>query len=464
MGTGFPKDFAWGAAAASYQIEGVAYEDGKGLSTWDVFCRRPGAVWMGQSGDVACDHYHRYAEDVALMKEVGLKAYRLSISWPRVMPEGTGKVNPKGLGFYDRLIDELTAKGIEPYVTLFHWDYPHELYCRGGWLNRESPDWFAEYASVIADRLSDRVANWMTLNEPNCFVGYGHIDAVDAPGLKLDLPDVLRLAHHVLLAHGKAVEALRARAKGPCRVGMAPAYIVRIPATDDPADVEAARTAMFSVDSVYPDTICSQFVGQPNYWWMDPIFLGRYPEEGLKYYGAAVPKITGADLETISQPLDFCGVNIYWGRRRRMGKDGKPEPVAEPVGGPLVIGAVPVTPEALYWGPKFLYERYGKPIVITENGMANPDWIASDGKVHDPQRIDFLRRYLSALRAACEDGVPVRGYFQWSIMDNFEWGLGYGRRLGLIYVDYPTQRRIIKDSGRWYSKVIASNGAALSEP
>ena len=240
------------------------------MSVWDAFCRRPGAVLHGDNGDIACDHYHRYREDVALMKEIGLKAYRFSISWPRVMPTGQGAINFKGLGFYDRLVDQLLATGIEPYITLFHWDYPYELQCRGGWLNPNSPDWFADYAGVIVDRLSDRVRNWMTLNEPNVFVGYGHIDGDMAPGLKLDLPDVLRTAHHVLLAHGKAVQVIRAKAKSSCRIGMAPASIVRLPATNEPADIEAARKALFSVDSVAPDNICSEFVGQPNYWWMDP--------------------------------------------------------------------------------------------------------------------------------------------------------------------------------------------------
>ena len=426
-----------------------------------MFCRKPGAIWAEQNGDVAADYYHRYSEDVALMKKIGLSACRLSISWPRVMPSGQGAVNPKGLGFYDRLVDQLLANGIEPYVTLFHWDYPYELYCRGGWLNAESPDWFAEYVGMVADRLSDRVKNWFTINEPNCFVGYGHIDGVDAPGLKLDLPDALRLAHHVLLAHGKAVQTLRSRSKSPCRIGMAPACIVRIPSTDDPQDVEAARQALFSVDSVVPDNICSQFVGQPNYWWMDPVYLGHYPEDGLKLYGAALPYFPTSDMEQIAQPLDFLGVNIYWGRLRRMGKDGKPEPAAEPVGQPLTVFKTPVSPDALYWGPKFLYERYKKPILITENGMGSFDWPTPDGKVHDLQRIDFLRQYLLALRKAIQDGVAVSGYFLWSVTDQFEWGCGYSVRTGLVYIDYQTQRRILKDSAFWYKDVIGSGGQSL---
>ena len=459
----FPEGFVWGAAAASYQVEGGGDEDGKGPSVWDTFCRRPGAILHGENADVACDHYHRYKEDVALMKEIGLKAYRMSISWPRVIPAGQGAVNPKGLGFYDRLIDELVANGIEPYVTLFHWDYPYELQCRGGWLNTSSPDWFAEYAGVVADRLSDRVANWMTLNEPNCFIGYGHIDGVDAPGLKLDLPDVLRAAHHVLLAHGKAVQVIRSRTKRPCRIGMAPASIVRMPATNEAADIEAARRALFSVDTVAPDRICSEFVGQPNYWWMDPVFLGSYPEDGLRRYGNAVPRFAASDMEQISQPLDFFGVNIYWGRLRRMGPDGSPEPVAEAPGHAMTMMGTPVWPDALYWGPKFFYERYGKPIVITENGVILSDWVALDGQVHDPQRTDYHHRYLLSLERAIQGGVEVSGYFVWSIMDNFEWALGHSRRGGLIYVDYPTQKRIPKDSAFWYRDVIASNGRSLHE-
>lgn len=462
----FPERFVWGAAAASYQIEGAAREDGKGVSTWDMFCRKEGAIWQGQSGEIACDHYHRYQEDIGLMKEIGLQAYRLSISWPRVIPEGTGSVNLKGLAFYDRVIDELLAAGICPHVTLFHWDYPYELYCRGGWLNRDSPDWFAEYVGVVVEKLSDRVRYWMTLNEPQCFIGLGHQRGIHAPGDKLGFGQVLRASHNALLAHGKAVQAIRACSKAECQIGFAPVGIINIPATDSADDIEAARQAMFSVTSMtgvhllgFPHKNCFN-----NTWWTDPVFLGRYPEDGLKLFGSDVPPIEDTDMKTISQPLDFFGVNIYTGQTTRAGEDGRPEVLLHPIGSGITAYGWPVLPEALYWGPRFFHERYQLPIIVTENGMSNCDWVSLDGKVHDPQRIDFLSRYLMALRRACEHGVDAHGYFQWSLLDNFEWSEGYKQRFGLVYVDYPTQKRILKDSAYWYKEVIASNGAFLGKP
>ena len=449
---GFPEGFVWGAAAASYQIEGAAYEDGKGPSVWDMFCRKPGAIWNGQSGEVACDHYHRYREDVALMKTLGLKAYRLSISWPRVLPTGIGVANPKGLAFYDALIDELLAAGITPYVTLFHWDYPYELYCRGGWLSPDSPLWFAEYTDLIVKRLSDRVRHWMTFNEPQVFVGAGHQVGDHAPGDKLGLKEVLRVMHHVLLAHGRAVQAIRAGAKLLPQVGFAPCGTVRMPASQKPEDIEAARRAMFLAA---PAQLW-------NFgWFSDPIFLKQYPADGVAAAGPAMPDLGPGDMELIGQPLDFLGANIYNGDYARAGVDGQPERVPFPVGHALTGYDWPVTPEALYWGPRFLWERYGKPIYITENGLANVDWVARDGQVHDPQRIDFTARYLLALQQAIHDGVKVHGYFHWSLMDNFEWAVGYRQRFGLVYVDYPTLKRTPKDSAHWYRDLIATNGASL---
>ena len=449
----FPQGFLWGAATASYQVEGAASEAGKGPSVWDMMCRKEGAIWNGQSGEVACDHYHRHREDVALWKDIGLRAYRFSISWPRVIPAGTGPVNEKGLAFYDCLVDQLLAAGIEPFVTLFHWDYPLELYYRGGWLNPASADWFAEYARAVVERLSDRVTHWMTLNEPQCFVGLGHRDGVHAPGDKLAFREVLRIAHHVLLAHGKAVQAIRAHSKGPAQVGYAPVGVVRMPASEAPEDVEAARRATFSITEPRDYWV--------NTWWMDPVILGRYPEDGLRAFAQDLPQFPDADLETICQPLDFFGVNIYRGEVVRAGSEGAPEPVGLPLGYPMTHFRWQVTPEALRWGPRFFFERYHLPIVVTENGMANADWVALDGRVHDPQRIDFTRRYLLELEKALADGVEVRGYFHWSIMDNFEWAEGYRQRFGLIYVDYPTQERILKDSAYWYREVIATDGASL---
>jgi len=450
----FPKTFTWGVAASSYQIEGAVHEDGKGPSVWDVFCQKAGNIWSSQSGGIACDHYHRYKEDVSLMKQIGLHAYRLSVSWPRVIPEGIGALNPKGLEFYDKLIDELLSAGISPYVTLFHWDYPYELHRRGGWLNRDSSDWFSEYVKVVVNRLSDRVKYWITLNEPQCFIGLGHQFGFHAPGDKLEFAQVLTAAHNALLAHGKAVQAIRTYSKVESQISFAPVGIVNIPATENSEDVEAARQAMFSVT----EKNCWN-----NTWWADPVFFGRYPEDGLALFGTNAPRIEDKDMKTICQPLDFFAVNIYFGQPTRASKEGQSEAIQLPVGYAMTAFRWSVSPEALYWGPRFFWERYKLPIIITENGMANVDWVSLDGKVHDPQRIDFLHRYLLELQKACRDGVKVGGYFQWSVLDNFEWTEGYKERFGLIYVDYPTQKRILKDSAYWYREVIASRGAILDK-
>jgi beta-glucosidase len=447
----FPQGFRWGAAAASYQIEGAANEDGKGQSVWDMFCRRPGAVWEGHTGDVACDHYHRFREDVALMKRLGLKAYRLSIAWPRLLPEGVGGVSDAGIGFYDRLIDELLGAGIEPWITLFHWDFPLSLYYRGGWLNRDSAEWFGDYAELVAKRFSDRVRHFMTLNEPQVFIGAGHMEGRHAPGDKFPFREVLLAGHHVLLAHGQAVRALRASARQPLSIGFAPVGLPNLPLTETREDILAARTATFSVTAQTAWT---------NTWWMDPVYLGSYPEDGLAFYGADAPEIRAGDMELIAQPLDFFGANLYQGSSVRAGDNG-PEHVARAVGSPLTAFEWSVTPDVMYWGPKFFWERYRKPIVVTENGISCRDWIALDGKVHDPDRIDFTARHLLALRRAIGEGVPVDGYFHWSFIDNFEWAHGYKHRFGLIFCDYATQRRIPKDSAEWYAQVIASNGASL---
>lgn len=445
----FPNDFIWGAAAASYQIEGAAYEDGKGLSVWDMMCKVPGRIWSGNTGDAACDHYHRYEEDARLMGEIGLKAYRLSISWPRVLPDGIGKINEKGLDFYDKLVDALLVNNVDPWVTLFHWDYPYALYCKGGWLNRDSADWFAEYASVIVDKLSDRVTRWMTQNEPQCYIGLGHLTGRHAPGLKLGFSDVLLAAHHSLLAHGKAVQAIRAHAGLKPVIGAAPCGIVRMPNSNTSDDIEAARESTFSITG----KDCWN-----NTWFADPMVFGHYPDDGIERFREEMPEIAVGDMETICQPLDFYGVNIYSGQRVYANHNGTAEILPTPDGPPLTTMEWEVTPEVLYWGPRFLYERYKLPIVITENGMANADWVHLDGKVHDPQRIDFLTRYLREYHRAIVDGVKCEGYFLWSVMDNFEWGHGYKQRFGIVHVDYPTGKRTMKDSAYWYKDVISSNG------
>ncbi|HTQ11915.1 MAG TPA: GH1 family beta-glucosidase, partial [Fimbriimonadaceae bacterium] len=425
----FRDSFVWGVSTASYQIEGAAFEGGKGPSVWDMFSHRPGATFEGHTGDVACDHYRRYKEDVALMKELGVKGYRFSLSWPRVMPDGECGVNQEGLDFYSRLVDELLKAGIEPWATLFHWDYPLALYYRGGWLNPDSPKWFAEYTQVVAESLSDRVTHWMTQNEPQVFIGLGMHQGSHAPGDKLGWKEVLLGIHHTLLAHGLSTQVLRATASKPPKIGIAPACGLSFPATTSAADIEAARQATFRVPAETTWHLA---------WWLDPIFLGKYPEDGLALYGDKMPRVTEEHMRLIRQPLDFLGMNVYHGTRVKAGEDGQPEVVKRAPGAPITAMKWPVEQECLYWGPKFYYERYGAPVVITENGLSNQDWVMLDGKVHDPQRIDYLHRHIGEFRKAAADGVPVEGYFQWSLLDNFEWAEGYRERFGLVYVDYPT--------------------------
>jgi beta-glucosidase len=457
MHMAFPQDFAWGCATASYQIEGAAFEDGKGLSIWDVFTHEPGKTAGGDTGDVACNHYHRWPEDVALMADIGLNAYRFSIAWSRILPGGHGAVEPRGLDFYDRLVDRLLAAGIEPWVTLYHWDLPHALHLQGGWLNPTISDWFAEYTAVVVDALSDRVTNWMTLNEPNVYVALGYLLGEHAPGLKLDLAAGLQAGHNSLLAHGKAVQTIRARARKPPTIGVAHAGGVRMPASEAPEDVAAAREAMFSIST------SSHF---NHAWFGDPMVLGCYPEGLLQHFGKEWPSIGPRDMEIINQPLDFYGINVYF-PEEIVGAGGVSEPfVGQGVRGDLpgfTMMGWPVWPEAIYWGIRFVGERYDLPLVITESGMANTDWPHLDGCVHDPQRIDFLTRYLLQVKRALDEGVDVRGYFIWTLLDNFEWARGQRPRFGLIYVDYATQQRILKDSAFWYRKVIESNGRILSQ-
>lgn len=443
---GFSKDFLWGGASAAYQVEGAWCEDGKGMNIWDAYTRNPAHVFNGDNGDVGCDHYHRLEEDVRLMAEIGLRSYRFSISWARVLPDGTGAVNEAGLAFYDRLVDLLLAHNIEPLVTLFHWDYPYALHCRGGWLNPDSSDWFAAYAKVVVDRLSDRVRYWMTINEPQVFVGCGYQKAEHAPFQTLDEIDLVRISHNVMLAHGKAVQVIRANAKQPPIVGFAPTGPCVVPADESPEAVEAARRTSFAIDR-------GGYLFS-NSWWGDPIALGRYAEGTEELFGAFLPAHPDDLLRQIHQPLDFYGCNIYWSMQGgEMGTTLS--------GCPRTQMGWPVTPDVLYWSAKFLHERYKLPLMVTENGMACHDWVQLDGCVHDPQRIDYLARYLSGLRRAVDEGVPVLGYQHWSVLDNFEWAFGFDRRFGLIYVDYGTKARTLKDSAYWYRQLIAQNGANL---
>ena len=450
----FPENFVWGAAASSYQIEGAAQKDGRGLSVWDVFSHTPEKTFLGHHGNVACDHYHRYEEDVTLMQQIGLKGYRLSIAWPRILPNGTGQINQAGLDFYDRLIDALLKVGITPYVTLFHWDLPYELYTRGGWLNRDSAHWFADYATAVAGCLGDRVQHWMTINEPGVFTNVGHKDGRHAPGDQLSNRHILRIAHNVLRAHGKAVQAIRAASPVETQIGIAPDTDVLMPLPDaDAKTIERVKAHYFEIKR--PDDFFNVR------FWLDPVIFGEYPAEGLAMWEDIMPPIHDGDMMDISQPTDFIGINQYRGQYVTL-ENNALQVLENPPEQPYTMIGWAIMPEILYWGPRFLYERYQKPLYITENGLSSMDWVSTDGKVHDLNRIDFTRRHLRHLERAIDDGVPVRGYFHWSVMDNFEWAAGYRERFGLIHVDYKTQARTLKESALWYRDVIASNGEILS--
>ena len=451
---GFKKDFVWGAATASYQVEGGAFEDGRGWTVWDEFCRIPGKVFSAHNGDVAADHYHNLEGDVKLMKELGLKAYRFSIAWSRIYPEGFGKVNVKGLAFYERLVDLLIENGIEPYITLFHWDLPFGLHRLGGWQNPAITDYFAQYATTVAKHMGERVKYYITFNEPQCFIGLGHVTGEHAPGNIMSKRCVLEMAHNVLLAHGKATRALREVAPH-AKIGYAPTSSAHYPATNSEKDIEAARRANFDI---LPDP--DNFMWNIT-WWSDPIIFGKYPEEGVELYKDIMPQIGESDMEIISTPIDFYCQNIYNGHPISDDGNGGFRYDEREAGYARVANGWPVTPESLYWGPKFLYERYKLPFYISENGTATNDTVSLDGKVHDPDRINFLHRYLRYFQQAANEGIPVEGYFCWSLMDNFEWAKGYNDRFGIIYVDYKTQERIIKDSGYWYKNVIENNGENL---
>jgi beta-glucosidase len=468
---GFASNFVWGAATSSYQIEGGWNADGKAPSVWDTLCRREGMIYQGHTGDVAADHYHRSAEDVGLMREIGLRAYRFSISWPRVLPEGVGRVNEAGLGFYDRLVDQLLAAGVTPYVTLFHWDYPQALHERGSWLNRESVAWFEEFTRVIVSRLSDRVRHWMTINEPQIFLGPTEGEGFHPPGNRLSHRERLLAAHHTLMAHGRSVQVIRAEAKSTPSVGWALVGRIKVPDSAsvwnyDPSgptlengggptetDIDAARrqTLAVKVRDFWTNT-----------WFADPAILGHYPEDGVRLYGADMPTVRAGDMETIHQPLDFYGMNVYDAEVVRAGPGGEPQTVAFPPGHPQNALRWFLVPQALYWGSKFLFERYKTPLYVTENGFSGLDWVDTDGKVRDYGRIDYTRRYLTELARASGEGVDIRGYFHWSLLDNFEWQQGYKERFGLIHVDFATLKRTLKESARWYAGVIASNGADMS--
>ena len=451
----FRDDFVWGVASSAYQVEGRDPEDGCGRNIWDTFTEE-GRILDGKNAYTACDHMHRYKEDYKLMKLLGIKAYRFSMSWARILPEGTGRVNEKAIAMYRDMILSMKENGIEPYITMYHWEFPQALQDKGGWLNEDVIQWFGEYAKVVAENFSDICEYFITLNEPECFVGLGHLSGVHAPGLKLPYKDVFQIAHNALRAHGQAVINLRKYACRPIKVGYAPTCGMAYPATDSPEDIEAARKTLFGFHQPMDNWTWNVA------WFNDPVFLGRYPEEGLKKFAEYLPEITDEDMKLISQPLDFMGQNIYNGYMMRQGEDGEPEYVDREAGAAKTAAGWPVTPECFYYGVKFLYERYHLPLYITENGMSCHDDVSLDGRVHDPNRQNFLDLYISALQRANDDGADVRGYFLWTFLDNFEWDKGYTERFGIVYVDFKTQKRIVKDSAFWYQKIIESNGRELT--
>lgn len=439
----FPEHFRWGTASAAYQIEGAVREDGRGESIWDRFCHTPGKIINGETGDIACDHYHRYPQDIQLMQELGLRNYRFSIAWPRILPNGRGQVNAAGLDFYERLVDALLSAGIEPFVTLYHWDLPQALQDEvGGWNSRETSHAFANYADVVSRRLGDRVKYWITLNEPWVSSFVGNEMGVHAPGLK-DPRTAWQVSHNLLLGHGLAVPILRTNGNSDTRVGITLVLTPVEPATDSMEDQQLALAAD----------------GKSNRWFLDPIFRGNYPQDVLDRLAQQniLPTIEAEDNAIIARPVDFLGLNYYYRTILHQKPDGCTEQV-QPEGAEYTTMGWEVYPQGLHTLLSRLHNEYHVPAVyITENGAAFPDTLSPDDQVHDPRRLNYLREHFLQAQQAISEGVPLLGYFVWSLTDNFEWAVGYTQRFGIIYVDYPTQRRIVKDSGHWYSKVIAEN-------
>ncbi len=443
----FPETFLWGAATSAYQIEGSPLADGAGPSIWHRFAHTPGRIHNDDNGDIACDHYRRFEDDVDLMQALGLQAYRFSIAWGRVLPEGRGRVNPAGLDFYQRLVDALLEQGIQPFITLYHWDLPAALDDRGGWLNRDSAAWFADYAQLVFRALDDRVQHWVTLNEPWVSVDAGYLHGVHAPG-HASLAEAPLAAHNLLRAHALAVEAYRA--EGRHRIGLVVNLEPKYPASSAPEDQAATARAHAYMNRYY----------------LDPVFFGTYPKELSELFGADWPEFPQADLVQIRQPIDFLGINYY---TRSVVRN-------DPQNSPLRAGRVrqdhnlhtaldwEVHPQGLVDTLQWVKRRYGElPLFLTENGAAFEDSEISGGRVDDPLRLAYLREHLQAAHAAISSGVNLQGYFVWSLLDNLEWCHGYSKRFGIVHVDYRTQQRVLKSSGQFYARVIRTHGEALWE-
>jgi beta-glucosidase len=451
----FPEGFYWGTATSSYQIEGAWNADGKGPSIWDTYAHTPGKIKNGDTGDVANDHYHRYKEDVALMESIATNAYRFSISWPRIFPQGTGTPNAQGLDFYSRLVDELKSAGIEPFPTLYHWDLPQALQDKGGWQSRDTAKAFADYAGYMAEKLSDRVHHFFTLNEIRNFtdtgyrglevkVGGGEVRLENAPGLKLAPAELNQVRHHAVLAHGLAVQAIHARGKGT-QCGPADVLSCAVPLIETEEHIQAAQNATRELNAPF----------------LTVILEGMYTDAYLKEADSDAPKFTAEDLKIISEPMDFVGVNIYKPSMYVLAADNTAgyREIPYNKSHPKMLSSWHLFgPESLYWGPKLVQALWNpKVIYITENGCAADDALADDGNIYDTDRIMFLRSYLTQLQRATADGVPVKGYFQWSTMDNFEWIYGYDNRFGLVYVDFKTQKRTPKLSASWFRETARQN-------
>jgi len=432
----FPPGFLWGAATSAFQIEGGWDADGKGESIWDRFCHTPGKILGGDTGDVACDHYHRWNEDLDLLADLGMKAYRFSIAWSRVLPRGTGGVNETGLDFYERLVDGLLDRGIEPCPTLYHWDLPQALEDRGGWLARDTAKAMGEFAEVVARRLGSRVRRWMTINEGVNAADRGYGTGKFAPGLKLPRKDVLQARHHVMLAHGHGARALRdVLGRGNIEVGFVHDPWPTIPATNDPADVALAREAFRRTAA----------------WWHDPVWLGNYPADEWESFGHDVPEVLAGEMALIGDRPDFMGLNLY-SAQRISATENEGRPWLRPEALRTDFGWL-VEPDIAYWIPRFCAEIWNPPAIhITENGCA---WDV--GGLEDVWRTAYHREILSSLAQACAQGAPVKGYFAWSFLDNFEWADGFSKRFGLVHVDFATRKRTVKASGRWYARVAREN-------
>ncbi len=438
----YPKGFLWGCATAAYQIEGGAAADGRGPSLWDVFSHTPGKTHNGETGDVADDSYHLYKEDVKLLKNLGVSTYRMSMSWSRVFPDGAGKPNPKGMDYYNRVVDELLANGITPYITLFHWDTPAAL--DGGWQNRATSKSFADYAAYVTKRLGDRVNHWMTTNEFICFTDLGYQIAQFAPGLKLPPAEVNQIRHHAILAHGLAVQAIRANTPSSTQVGLAENAVVFVPVIETDEHVAAARKATRLGNAPFLTTLME----------------GKYPEEHLAHEGANAPKVEEGDLKAIGSPLDFVGLNIYTPQYVRAADNPMGFAVEQaPSSYPHMFSPwLTLGPECIYWGVRNVCDLWKpKAIYITENGTSSDDVLTSEGRVEDVDRVMYLRNHLTHLHRAVKEDYPVKGYFLWSLMDNFEWADGYSKRFGIHYVDFKTLKRTPKLSAEWYKATIAKN-------